>query len=170
MTLETRSPNVKTHTFAYLRNQWSNCFHIWYAYRLWWPNSKYDLLTSVWPSRSKIGRGQKVGQNKIFSKNGLWHTKMTVMKSRMQNCHTCLPNFPCFWDIRYFVFSQCYLIGPDQWKWWSSMSIISIMDPFQWFYRTLIYFVLSNGRLLWDGSIVVNCQFFYVSQFYHIGL
>ena len=81
------------------------------AYRLWWLNSKYDLLTSVWPSRSKIGRGQKVGQSKTFSNHGLWHTKMTGLKSRMQNCHSCLPNFPRFSDIRHFVLSQCYPIG-----------------------------------------------------------
>ena len=101
-------------------------------------HSKCAILTSVWPSRSKIGRGQKVGQSKTFSNHGLWHTKMTGMMSRMQNCHSCLPNFPRFGDIHHFVFSQCYPIGPDPWKWQSSMSIISIMDPFQWF-GTLIY-------------------------------
>ena len=61
-----------------------------------WANSNYDFFTSVWPSRSKIGRGQKVGQSKIFSNHGLWHTKMTGMKSRMQNCHSWLSNFSHF--------------------------------------------------------------------------
>ena len=101
------------HKLAYLGNQWSNCFHIWYVKRLWWPNSESDLLTSVWLSRSKIVRGQKVGQSETFSNHGLWHTKMTGIKSRMQICHSCLPNFPYFGDICHFVFSLCYQIWPD---------------------------------------------------------
>ena len=76
------------------------CFHIWNAYRLWWPNSKYDLLTSVWPSKSKISRDQKVGQSKRFSNHGLWHKKMTGMKSRMQNC-----NFFLFFEILAILYS-----------------------------------------------------------------
>ena len=132
---------LKTHIWAYLRNQLSYCFHIWYAYRLWKPKTTNDLLTSVWPLGSKIGRGQKVGQSKTFSNHGLWNTKMTGMMSRMQNCHSCLLNFPRFGNIRHFVFSQCYPIGPDPWKWQSPMSIISILDPFQWFYGGSTYSV-----------------------------
>ena len=135
---------------AYLRTQWRNCCLIWYAYRLSWPNSKYDLLTSVWPSRSKIGRGQKVGQSKTFSNHCLWHTEIMGMKSRMQNCHSWYSNFPHFWDISHFVFPQCYPMGPDPWKWQSSMSIISILDPFQWFYGGSAYLVTWCIYTMWS--------------------
>ena len=101
---------LKTHISAYLRNQLRYCFHIWYAYRLGKPKTTSDLLISVWPLGSKIGRGKKVGQSKTFSNHGLLHTKMTGMMSRMQNSHLCLPNFPSFGDIHNFVFSQCYQI------------------------------------------------------------
>ena len=102
---------LKTHNQAYLRNQWSNCFHIWYAYRLWRPTSKCAILTSVWPSMSKIGRGQNVGQREKFSNRGLWHTKPTRMMSRMQNCYP-------FWNCvmyngknSHFVLFQCDSMG-----------------------------------------------------------
>ena len=107
------------------------------------------FLTSndLWPWRSNWG--QKVGQSKTFSNHGLWRTKMTGMKSRMQNCHSWLSNWSCFWDISYFVFSLCNSMGPDPWKWQSSMSIISILDPFQLFYGESIYSVTWCIYTMW---------------------